>query len=116
MATPQVSNVPIAPPIFTPFLLYGAGQISKADLFYQIYGSKWVQLAIALGLSLLLAFEHELHIFNQKQTFLALLAITVALVFLEYEESPGLVLLMAALTAISFQLAWTAPSSSPSEH
>ena len=95
---------PLAPPIFTPFLLYGAGQLTPQELFNQVYTNKWVQFTIAIGLALLISFEHELAVFSRRETFLLLLAITVALVFLEYTESPGLVALMAALTAISFQM------------
>lgn len=75
-----------------------------------IYNNTWVKASVAVGLSLLLAFEHDLHIFAQKQMFLILLMITVALIFTEFTETPGLVLLMVALTMVSFSLAINNPS------
>ena len=103
----MASSQPVQPPVsaaFEPFMLYGAGNISAMDLFNTIYGNKWVQSAIAVGLCLLLAFEHELHVFSRRESFWILLIITVAMTMTEFSENAGLVLLMVALTTLSFNL------------
>ncbi len=84
--------------------LVGAGKLSMIDVVDMLYKSNAVKYTIAVLLALLLAFEHDVHIFSEPITFWVLLVITVAMTFTELIDSPGLILLMTALTVISFNL------------
>jgi hypothetical protein len=77
-----------------------------------VFNNKYSQIGIAAVISILLAFQKQIVLFEKKITFFILLSITVALVMTEARTNPGLVLLMMAMTVISFNLGKTQTTTS----
>ena len=84
--------------------LVGAGNVTIMETLEILYESIYVKYTIAVLLTLLLAFEHEVHVFSKPITFWILLFLTIALITTELFHSPGFILLMLGLTVISYNM------------
>lgn len=88
----------------TSVLMYGMGSKNILDGLESLFNNNIFKGCIVVIMSVLLAFENQVHIFEKSVTFFSLLAITVALIFTELDSQPGITLLMVALTVISFNM------------
>lgn len=62
----------------------------------------WVQAIVAILISIIIAFQHDIEIMKIKFTFWILLIITLSLLLTD--NNIGLVYLMMAMTLISFNM------------
>lgn len=97
----QINGPAISPKLLE---LVGAGNLTIMETLEILYKSNYVKYTIAILLTLLLAFEHEVHVFSKPITFWSLLSLTIALITTELFHSPGFILLMLALTVISYNM------------
>ena len=77
-----------------------------------LYDSNYTKYGMAFVLCIMLAFADEIQLLHNPTVFALLLLITIAMIYTELFHSPGLILLMIALTLLSFNMIKSNRSSS----
>jgi len=86
--------------------------MSYLDLLEMLYASIYVKYGIAFVLCIILAFAEELVLLKHPLVFVILMVLTLAMIYTELFHSPGLTLLLIALTLVSFNMIKTTNKSS----